>query len=126
MKRLPLGLATLGLLFAGCAQPEFITYVGPGIISTGLGGTHTRRDGIDVWTNGAPPRRYQILGVIERDGDRHATEASLLHSCLLTARQHHADAVMIMENDTRVPVAEIPAGGYLGRRHVRLVVIRYL
>lgn len=46
------------------AGVKFAAYEGPDAIQTGQGGTKITKNGIDYWTTGTPPRRYQILGVL--------------------------------------------------------------
>lgn len=54
-----------------CASPalagakiEFSEYSGPELIERGEGGTKITKNGIDYWTSGKPPRRYQVIGRI--------------------------------------------------------------
>jgi len=47
--------------FAGV---EFQPYEGRQTIIEGQGGTRVAKNGIDFWTTGTPPRKYQIIGVI--------------------------------------------------------------
>ena len=53
------------------AKIEFSAYEGPEQIVTGQGGTKITKNGIDYWTSGTPPRRYQVIGRItdKRDED---------------------------------------------------------
>lgn len=46
------------------AKEHFQIYEGRDSIQEGEGGTRVSKNGIDYWTTGTPPRRYQILGVI--------------------------------------------------------------
>jgi hypothetical protein len=53
-------------LLAGCAQTNYQQFEGrngPQIIE-GQGGTKEVINGYDIWDNGTPPRRYQVLGVV--------------------------------------------------------------
>lgn len=45
------------------AKIRFYAYEGVDAVQTGTGGTRLAKNGIDYWTSGAPPRRYQILGM---------------------------------------------------------------
>lgn len=58
-------IVVIGLnLTAGAqAKTRFAAYEGPNAVTTGQGGTKVTKHGIDYWTTGTPPRRYQILGV---------------------------------------------------------------
>lgn len=46
------------------AKPQFAAYEGPDSVQEGRGGTRMTRNGVDYWTTGAPPRRYQIIGIV--------------------------------------------------------------
>lgn len=46
------------------AKIDFAEYSGTPIIETGEGGTKIAKNGIDYWTSGKPPRRYQVIGRI--------------------------------------------------------------
>lgn len=43
---------------------KFAAYEGLDAIQEGRGGTKVTKDGVDFWTTGAPPRRYQVLGIL--------------------------------------------------------------
>ena len=51
------------------AKITFSGYEGPPLIETGRGGTKIAKNGIDYWTSGSPPRRYQVIGIIEDKRD---------------------------------------------------------
>jgi hypothetical protein len=48
----------------GQAKIEYSGYEGPAQIVTGTGGTKITKNGIDYWTSGTPPRRYQVVGMV--------------------------------------------------------------
>lgn len=47
------------------AKIDFAAYEGPPLIEQGEGGTKITKNGIDYWTTGTPPRRYQIIGFVQ-------------------------------------------------------------
>ena len=53
------------LILAGCSTTDFQTWEGHDSVIEGHGGTKKIVDGMDVWTNGDPPRRFRILGIID-------------------------------------------------------------
>lgn len=86
MRRLPSlfsGFAPIGILLpasalvllGGCAQTRYYPYVGANTQIGKGGGGERRIDGIEVWSDGLPTRRYTIIGVIHdhRSGILHAT-----------------------------------------------------
>jgi hypothetical protein len=54
------------LSLIACASTDFqaIESQQP-IVAQGSAGTRKVVDGMDIWTSGAPPRKYQVIGVIE-------------------------------------------------------------
>jgi hypothetical protein len=61
MKKL---LGTILLLtLTACASVDYQPYEGrPDAVWEGQGGTKLVVDGIDFWDNGAPPRKYKVVG----------------------------------------------------------------
>ena len=61
----------MALTFAGgflgvstvCAQ-EFLPYEGRNSVHDGQGGNRKTVNDVDFWSNGDPPRRYQVIGII--------------------------------------------------------------
>ena len=51
------------------AKITFSAYEGPPVIETGEGGTRIQKNGIDYWTSGTPPRRYQVIGMVQDKRD---------------------------------------------------------
>ena len=47
------------------AKIDFAIYEGPPKVVTGEGGTKITKNGIDYWTTGTPPRRYQVIGFVQ-------------------------------------------------------------
>lgn len=57
-------IATVLVALAGCSTTNYQVYEGrTAQIIEGQGGTKQVIDGYDIWDNGDPPRRYQVLGV---------------------------------------------------------------
>lgn len=111
----------------------------------GKGGEMTQVEGMDYWTNGDPPRRYEILGYIE--DRRHATGLigmarlkSLPKQVARMAKENGGDAVIVVssENDVYGYAASgnatangnrATASGFavpIAKRESRFAVIRYL
>jgi hypothetical protein len=54
-------------LFLGCsivAASDFVSYEGKDAIQEGTGGEKKIVDGIDFWSNGAPPRKFKVIGYV--------------------------------------------------------------
>jgi hypothetical protein len=52
----------LALSFAHAS--DFVAYEGRNAIQEGNGGEKKTVDGVDFWSNGAPPRKFQIIGYV--------------------------------------------------------------
>jgi hypothetical protein len=95
-------------LFIGCASPvlaqakiDFATYEGHPIIKTGTGGTKLTKHGIDYWTTGDPPRRYQVIGAIQDKRDEFWDGGHAIGSPSIAAKVKKAggDAVIVLSED---------------------------
>jgi hypothetical protein len=58
-------LLAVPLLCPSCTTTDFQSWEGRNSVVEGHGGTRKVVDGMDVWTQGDPPRRFQVLGIIE-------------------------------------------------------------
>jgi hypothetical protein len=54
----------LCLLVGGCASTNYSAFEG-GRVVEGTGGTKKTVDGIDIWNNGTPPRKFKVIGIID-------------------------------------------------------------
>lgn len=81
------------------ARARFVAYEGKDAVSEGRGGTKVAAHGIDFWTTGDPPRKFQVLGIIT---DKRATgfiAGDAVGSASIAAKVKDAggDAVIIMD-----------------------------
>jgi hypothetical protein len=65
-----LALAVAAAITAAAVEPaqagtQFLAYQGPDAVKQGRGGDMKTVDGVDFWLDGSPPRRFQVLGVVE-------------------------------------------------------------
>jgi len=91
------------LILAGCSTTDFQSWEGRNSVIEGRGGTKKVVDGMDVWTNGDPPRRFRVLGVI--DDDRLGgiiPMARLQHDIVKKAREQGGDAVILLSSSSRL------------------------
>ncbi|MDQ8023542.1 MAG: hypothetical protein REI94_17010 [Moraxellaceae bacterium] len=68
MPRIPASLIpalVVAAALAGCGTASFYAHEPQDNVQTGKGGSRFVVEGIDVWFNGDPPRKYSILGYIE-------------------------------------------------------------
>jgi hypothetical protein len=115
MKKLCIVLAGLLLAAPALAAPEFKTYEARNPVREGQGGERKTVDTIDFWTNGDPPRRYQIIGSLT--DERHKTGlwgmirmSSYESDIAKAAKAAGGDAVILVsENDQ---VVGIVGGGF--------------
>jgi hypothetical protein len=94
---------------------DFVAYEGKDAIQEGIGGEKKTVDGIDFWSNGAPPRRFQLLGYITdsrmKTGLIGMIRMSGLESSIAKqARDAGGDAVILAESGTETT-------GYVGQTH---------
>lgn len=89
-------------------------------IVEGVGGTLVEKNGIDYWTTGDPPRRYQILGVINDARDNRIWSGDAIGSKKVAklAKAAGGDAVVLQGRGSevvgRAVFSNANANGYAG------------
>lgn len=83
------------------AKNDFAVYEGQPVIKTGTGGTKITKHGIDYWTTGEPPRRYQVIGSIQDKRDEFWDGGHAVGSPSIAGKVKKAggDAVIVLSED---------------------------
>lgn len=138
MNRLPIAIAALILTTSPAlaqAKIDFATYEGPPQIQVGTGGTKITKNGIDYWTTGTPPRRYQIIGFVQdkRDETWDGGHAVGSPNIAKKVRKAGGDAVIIQSQDEAGKAGSYGTGllgglfmGGGSKTVTRMLVIKYL
>lgn len=118
-------------ILAGCAQVDYQPYEGRSDQTAleGQGGTRRTAGGVDIWSNGTPPRRYQILGVASVELGEGIGHEAMVNSALASqVKRAGGDAAILLGAD-RTMSGVVPVGMMLAavrQRTSRFQVIRYL
>ena len=117
--RLSAFMAGLFLIAASAHSPgaraaDFVAYEGKDAIQEGQGGAKKTVDGIDFWSDGAPPRKFKLLGFITdtrlKTGLIGKMRMSGLESSIAKqAKSAGGDAVILISADTETK-------GYVGQQ----------
>lgn len=96
--------AVLLLGLSGCASTEYKSYVGKNTnVIEGRGGTRVVVDGMEIWDNGSPPRKFTILGIIDDSRpDALVPMAQMRGDIVQKARLAGGDAVVLMNNQSEI------------------------
>ena len=99
---------------ASCTATDFQAWEGRNSVVEGRSGIKKVVDGMDVWTYGDPPRRFQVLGIIqdERPGGI-IPMAQLKHDIVQKARAAGGNAVIFVSSESQL-------AGYYGGQRERL------
>ncbi|MDB5872107.1 MAG: hypothetical protein JWQ07_1549 [Ramlibacter sp.] len=103
-------LRALGCSFAlvlsatSSTAQDFIAFEGKNAVREGEGGAKKTVEGVDFWSDGAPPRKYKLLGYITDRRQKsgligRASMASLEKDVAQVAKKNGADAVILMASD---------------------------
>jgi hypothetical protein len=139
MKQLLFACLVATLAAPASAGVQFSTYEGPQAVQTGTGGAKISKDGIDFWTDGTPPRRFQILGFLTDTRGDGSFSGNAIGSSGLAKRVRAAggDALVIIDQNTRPEgsVGMLRPNGFGGVQHIsravntvttKFAVVRYL
>src|SRR6266403_5119075 len=96
-------LLAVTLLYASCTSTDFQSWEGRNSVVEGHGGTRKVVDGMDVWTHGDPPRRFQVIGIIEDSRPSGIIPmAQMKHDIVAKARQSGGDAVIFASSASQL------------------------
>ena len=96
-------LLVVSFVCASCTVTDFQAWEGRNSVVEGRGGTKKGVDGMDVWTYGDSPRRFQVLGIIqdERPGGI-IPMAQLKHDIVQKARAAGGNAVIFVSSESQL------------------------
>lgn len=132
MRKVLATLAAFSLLTAlgGCATADFQPYEGKANVHEGQGGTKVVVDGVDFWANGSPPRKYEIVGVIQsKIGDGLGAMAMIRSAVASKAHAVGANAVIELSSSSALGgMYQLSPGliAAVNQRQVAFQAIRYL
>lgn len=97
-------IAVLAIVFStGCATTEYKTFEAKNNLFEGKGGTKVIVDGMEVWDNGDPPRRFKVIGVIDDERPGGIIPMSQLRSDIVKkAREVGGDAIVQLGNQSQI------------------------
>ena len=86
------------------AKTRFEPYEARNSVVEGQGGSRTTKDGVDFWTTGDPPRRYQIIGIIRDNRGTGAFFGNAIGSSGIAKKVHEVggDAVILLNQNSSV------------------------
>lgn len=124
------------LVVVGCAQTNYQVYEGrTANIVEGQGGTKEVIAGYDIWDNGNPPRRYQVLGVSTvEDFDNPFGQQRMRGAIADQIKQAGGDAAIVVDGYSQgqsltgiaLPKGQMAFGSSSGRKQVRYQIVKYL
>ena len=88
---------------AALAKQEYAAYEGADAIRTGAGGSRISKNGIDYWTTGTPPLRYQILGILTDARKNRLLDGNVIGSKSVAkiVKSAGGDAVIVAGSETK-------------------------
>lgn len=95
--------AALSVAAPAVAGVEFASYEGPDAVQTGSGGAKVTKEGVDFWTQGTPPRRYQVLGFLTDKRKDKLFSGKAVGSSGLAKRvqKHGGDALILADQNSQ-------------------------
>ena len=92
----------LASLLSGCATTEFKPFEAKVNEFEGRGGTIEVVDGIEIWDNGDPPRKFKILGIVDDQRPGGILPMAQLKSDIAAkAREVSGDAAIQITNNSQ-------------------------
>ena len=96
-------MVCVSLFVAGCASTEYSLFEGKEGIFEGQGGTKIVVDGMELWRNGEPPRKFKVLGIIDDERPGGIIPMSQLRGDMVKkARKVGGDALIKLDSQSRI------------------------
>lgn len=96
-------LVGIAISIAGCATTEYKSFEAKDNAFDGKGGTKVVVDGMEIWDNGDPPRKFKVLGIIDDQRPGGLISMSQLRSDMVKkAREAGGDAVVQLSNQSQI------------------------
>jgi hypothetical protein len=90
------------LVLTGCALVNFTPYESDTVF-VGKGGTKEIVEGMELWTQGEPPRKYKLLGVIEDERTDGPSARDSFHKDIVKwARNSGGDAIIQLSEESKI------------------------
>jgi len=90
-------------LLAGCANTEYKPFEAKNNMFEGKGGTKVVVDGMEIWDNGDPPRKFKVLGIIDDERPGGLIPMSQLRGDMVKkAREAGGDAVVQLSSQSQI------------------------
>ena len=90
-------------IFTGCASTEYKAFEGKSNVIDGKGGTKIVVDGMEIWDNGEPPRKFRVLGIIDDERPGGLIPMSQLRGDMVKkAREVGGDAIIQLNNQSQI------------------------
>jgi hypothetical protein len=90
-------------LVVGCATTEYKSFEGKTNVFEGKGGTKVVVDGMELWDNGEPPRKFRVLGIIDDERPGGLIPMSQLRSDMVKkAREAGGDALIQFGSQSQI------------------------
>ena len=94
----------VALALSGCSSTVFkpLELRGDGVVE-GRGGTRISQDGMDIWENGDPPRRFRLVGIIEDERHGGVIPMQMLNGDVVKkAREVGGHALIRISSDSQI------------------------
>lgn len=120
----------LALTVTGCATTDFQPYEGKNNLYEGEGGTKIAVDDIEFWANGAPPRKYSIIGMVVSEIGSGVGDEALIRSAVAGEAKKRGGnaAIQVTNNSSFSGVVTTLPGFYIatGVRMMQFAIVKYV
>ena len=93
---------TISALVACAATTEFKAFQAEDSVFLGKGGTKVVVDGMEIWDNGDPPRKFKVLGYIEDQRHGGLPMLQLRRDMVKKAREAAGDAIVQLSSRSQI------------------------
>ncbi|KWA84067.1 hypothetical protein WL29_22130 [Burkholderia ubonensis] len=115
---------------AGCATVDYQPYEGNNNLYHGDGGTKLTVNGVDFWANGAPPRKYTVVGIVTSEIGSGVGDESMIRSAVASKIKEQGGnaAIELSSSEKLAGVLKLSPSLYsaANTKRMRFAVVRYV
>lgn len=124
-----LAILLIAAALAGCATVNYQPYEGKNNLHEGQGGSKLTISDVDFWANGAPPRKYTIIGIIDSEVGEGLGDMDILRGAVATEVKKRGGQGAIEVSGGSSFGGVMPVGGLfmaMNNKKIRYQVVKYV
>ena len=120
----------VSVISMGCATVDYQPYEGKTTVYEGTGGNKLTVDGIEFWSNGTPPRKFEVIGSVTSEVGSGYGDEGIIRSAVATEVKSKGGnaAIQLTNNNSYTGMIKATPSFYMatGVKRMEFSVVKYV